>query len=437
MRVRRRLWLKVWVALLLTLFASIVFMWAGGGMLSSLVETQPDRGLALARLLGDSLPSDASAVPGALEERASGLGLRLALYDSAGSLLGTTDPHLPGPDAWSEGGRWIHVSHGPPVVGATLSDGRMLIGGPVRGWGRASRLHLLLPFGLLAFLGLVSLPLARRITGRLERLQAGVETLASGDLSARVQVEGSDEVARLAASFNMAAVRIEELMARQQRMLASASHELRSPLARLRVAMELMSDPLTGLTHERRDELLVRARSDVSELDDLIEDLLLVGRLGASDSEARRRDPLDLYLLAAEEAARFGIEVDGAESPLRGDERALRRMLRNLLENAEKHAGGEQIEVDVTQVGDVVRLAVADRGPGVPKDEQERIFEPFHRAPNHREGTDGGVGLGLSLVREIAIAHGGDARCEARSEGGSLFVVELRKETNDALPSNS
>ncbi len=427
MRVRRRLWLKVWFALLMALFASIVFMWTGGRLLSALGPEQQDRIPAVAELVGQGLPSSPDALGPALQERAEALGLRLALPAPDGARLATTDPALPGPGARPDGSRWMRAPGGPAVVAVTLPDGRMLVGGPLR-YGSGSRLHLLLPLGLLGFLALLSLPLARRVTRRLERLQAGVETLAAGDLSTRVRVEGTDEVARLADAFNLAAARIEELVARQQRMLASASHELRSPLARLRMAVELLADAESGLAPARRAELLHRAQSDVQELDGLIEDLLLVGRLGSGDPRARRDDPFDVYVLAAEEASRIGVEVDGAPAPARGDERAIRRLLRNLLENAVKHGKGEQIEVEVVPDGDTVRLAVSDRGPGVPDDQREAIFEAFHRTRDHREGEHGGVGLGLALVREIADAHGGDARCEGRPGGGSRFVVEILRE---------
>lgn len=421
LRVRRRLWLKVWVALLLALFASIAFMWTGGRVLSSFGGGMEDRLPAVAEVLVDSLPDDARAVPGALAHRAESLGIRLALYDATGALVATTDSAIPAPSAADADGRWVRADRGPWVVRHTLPDGRVLMGGPLKRWGPSHGAHLLLPLGLLGLLALLSLPIARRLVRRLERLQTAVETLGGGDLSARVRVEGSDEIARLAASFNRAAEKIETLVHRQQRMLASASHELRSPLSRLRVAVELLSDPEVDLPDARRAELMERATTDVAELDGLIEDLLLVGRLSAADPEARRLVPLDLFVLVAEEAARYGIEVDGAPTPLRADERAVRRLARNLLENAEKHGGGE-VEVRVEPPG---TLVVADRGPGVPSEEQDAIWEAFHRAKDHREGRDGGVGLGLALVREIARAHGGDAWYEDRDGGGSRFVVDL------------
>jgi signal transduction histidine kinase len=106
-----------------------------------------------------------------------------------------------------------------------------------------------------------------------------------------------------------------------------------------------------------------------------------------------------------------------------GDERLLRRAVRNLLENARRY-GGSDVELSLVPVSGGLEIAVEDRGPGVPEDQRERIFEPFYRMPGHAEHA-GGVGLGLSLVRQIARQHGGQVRCEARPGGGSRFVIRL------------
>jgi signal transduction histidine kinase len=260
-------------------------------------------------------------------------------------------------------------------------------------------------------------PIARRIARRLERLRGAVEELGAGDFTARVRVEGRDEVAHLARSFNEAAERIEDLVTAQRRLLASASHELRSPLARLRMAVELMGS-------EPQPAHLEEAAADIAELDALIEDLLTAARLQSGDANLAR-DRVELRPLLAEEAARVGVEASGAEISLTGDARLLRRLMRNLLENARRHAGGAGIEASLEPQPGGARLVVADRGPGVPEYERERVFEPFYRAAGHSEGGDGGVGLGLALVREIARHHAGDARCLARHGGGTRFEVDL------------
>jgi signal transduction histidine kinase len=260
-------------------------------------------------------------------------------------------------------------------------------------------------------------PIARRLTRRLERLQRRVEALGAGELQARVEVEGHDEVANLARSFNRAADRIARLVTAQRSILAGASHELRSPLARMRMAVELLPEDV-------RPELRSRLAHDIAELDGLIGELLLASRLDASE-HLEAVEEVDLLALLAEEGARVAAEVSGDPICLQGDPRMLRRLMRNLLENARRYAAGSPIEASVTRSAGGAQLCVADRGPGVPAQERERIFEPFYRPPGLREHSDGGVGLGLALVRQIARHHGGEVRCLPRAGGGTCFAVDF------------
>jgi signal transduction histidine kinase len=273
----------------------------------------------------------------------------------------------------------------------------------------------------LLFLGVAAgaYPVVRRLTRRLEALKQGVETFGAGDLGDRVAEDGRDEVAAVATSFNHAAARIEALLRSHQSLLANASHELRSPLARLKMAVSMLEDAPAA----QREALRAEIHANIAELDALVDEVLLASRLDAA-RDTLQRDPVDLLALAAEEAARVGAAVQGSAATVRGDERLLRRALRNLLENARRY-GGLQIEVEVAAVpagGAAVR--VCDRGPGVPEAYRERIFEPFFRLPGHAE-REGGVGLGLSLVRQIAARHGGSVRCEPRVGGGSCFTLQL------------
>ena len=272
----------------------------------------------------------------------------------------------------------------------------------------------------LVFVGVAAgaWPVVRRLTRRLEALQQGVEAFGQGQLQQRVAEDGRDEVAALAASFNRAAARIEALLRSHQSLLANASHELRSPLARLKMALSLMEDaPLA-----QRASLRKEVDANIAELDALVEEVLLASRLDAAQA-LDHREPVELLGLLAEEAARVGAVVQGQEASVPGDERLLRRAMRNLLENARRYGGGE-IEAQVRRVAAGVELRVCDRGPGVPEAYRERIFEAFFRLPGHAEKT-GGVGLGLSLVRQIAQRHHGSVRCEAREGGGSCFVMTL------------
>ncbi|MDO9406098.1 MAG: ATP-binding protein [Polaromonas sp.] len=299
-------------------------------------------------------------------------------------------------------------------------------------------------FGFGWMLGLVGLavavgayPVMRRLTLRLESLQRGVELWGDGDLSARVSVTGSDEVAFLAARFNRAAERIETLMDSHKSLLANASHELRSPLARIRMGLELMGGD------SQSPQRLEISRS-ITELDQLIDEILLASRLDARQSDAEPFESVDLTGLAAEECSRVNAElsaeldagaVEGVTShalTVQGSPRLLRRLVRNLLENARRYGkgagGNNDISLELAQLSikgrQLAVIRVNDRGPGVPAGQRERIFEPFYRLPGASE-REGGVGLGLALVRSISERHGGSVRCEARPGGGASFVVEL------------
>lgn len=275
---------------------------------------------------------------------------------------------------------------------------------------------------VLLFIGVAAgaYPVVRRLTRRLEVLKRGVEQFGAGHLGHRVEDSGRDEVAALATSFNQAADRIETLLRSHQTLLANASHELRSPLARLKMAFAMLDDAALA----QRQRLAREIDVNIAELDALVEEVLLASRLEAG-SAVGDSHPVELLALGAEEAARaeaaFEPETDSAR--IDGQERLLRRALRNLLDNASRY-GGPEVELSLRPVAGGYEFAVADRGPGVPADQRERIFEPFYRLPGHAEMA-GGVGLGLSLVKQIAERHGGSVRCLPRDGGGSRFVLFL------------
>ena len=295
------------------------------------------------------------------------------------------------------------------------------------------------PSGFFWMLGLIGLavalglyPVVRRLTQRLEGLQRGVQRWGEGDLSVRVPVQGDDEVADLSERFNAAAERIEGLMASQKSLLANASHELRSPLARIRMGLELMNGPVDA-------DALARSRAEIlrnmAELDQLIDEILLASRLDAQEADIGTVEAVDLVGLCAEECARVGARFDVPEGlaqlDVPGVPKLLRRLVRNLLENARRYGAGSQdatqgsgIALSLQALGQEVLIAVGDRGPGVPVAYRERIFEPFFRLPGASERV-GGVGLGLSLVKSIAERHGGRVSCTDRPGGGACFEVSL------------
>jgi signal transduction histidine kinase len=282
--------------------------------------------------------------------------------------------------------------------------------------------YFLIMLALLAtVIGVGSKPLTRRLTRRLERLRTSVEHLGGGDLATRVEVEGRDEIADLARSFNSAAARIEQLVDAQRTVLMGASHELRSPLARIRVALELVEG-------ESRADLQAQIAADITELDELIDEILLSSRLESLQELDARNERIDLLALAAEEAARVDADVAGDAVMLKGNERLLRRLVRNLLENAVRHGDPTSITVAVERTvgrtGDRAWLHVTDQGRGIPAKERERVFEPFYRPAGTAE-SGRGYGLGLALVRRIAALHGGEAHCTIGPEGGCRFEVTI------------
>jgi signal transduction histidine kinase len=418
----RRLYLQIYLTVLavLALFA-VAWMWAWSAALQP-HETRMLDGIA--RIAAELVPpagAPQAEVEARLASIADAMLSDVALYASDGSLVAAAGApialrEIERARAGRTRGKGAYLFH------LALPDGRELFArhrfehGIAKEFGGGALL-------LAAAVAVGAFPLARRLTRRLERLRARVDALGAGDLAARVEVEGRDEVAALARSFNRAAAHIERLVDAQRSMFAGASHELRSPLTRIRMALELHAQ-------EPRPALREQIERDVAEIDELIGELLMASRLEAAVPPDPTEE-VDLLALVAEEAARTGAAVSGEPVVVpTGDTRMLRRMVRNLLENARRHGGGAEVEASVA-AGDAASgaravLRVDDRGPGVPESERERIFDPFYRREGARsEGAGGGVGLGLALVRRIARHHGGDARCIARPGGGTRFEVEL------------
>lgn len=315
---------------------------------------------------------------------------------------------------WRAGGR-LH--------GLRFKDGRRLVALRPPGalsWVRHIR-WLATLLGIAFAVGIAAYPLVRQLTRRLERLQRGVAAFGEGDLSARVNIPGRDEIAKLAETFNASAARIEHLLNAHKTLLANASHELRSPLSRLRMAVEGLGE--NAGTAAAQAEI----RRNIAELDALVEEVLLASRLQAGADPEMRPESVDLVGLLAEECAPYNADLQAAGGPLpllRADPRLLRRLFRNLLENAARYGGSGAPTVTISREGGMALAAVCDRGPGVPQDEREKIFEPFYRLRNKPESA-GGTGLGLALVRQIAERHGGSVDCAPREGGGTCFRVSL------------
>ena len=286
----------------------------------------------------------------------------------------------------------------------------------------------------LVVVAVATRPLARRISRPLEQLTAAARRLGGGDLSARVPATAvharrADELTELTRAFNEMAERVERLVRAEQALLANVSHELRSPLARIRVALELL--PRSGDDDRRLREV----ESDLAELDQLIDDVLTTARLEARGLPTNLGE-VDARKLLQEVATRAhhdplttASEVrvdDGVPVTFTAEEALLRRALWNLVENAAKY-GAPPVVLSAVTAGDRVVLAVEDAGEGIPAADREKVFAPFYRGTARDSAPDGrrGVGLGLTLARAVAEVHGGTITIEPGGPRGCRVVLSI------------
>ncbi|WP_085024999.1 sensor histidine kinase [Ensifer aridi] len=410
---RSRLFLKIYLTLLASLaavaVASAAFVWLGQGEEESGWQSQ--RARFVAALIPPDM--DRQSVGATLKRLSRAFDADIAVYDPRGRLIASAGQPLPRDMVERP---WRHGPRGNFHTMVTeLPDGRTVAAHmerPFRPAGRNPLAYLALIAGVI---GLAAYPVVRHLTRRLERLRAGVDAWGRGDFVARVPADGSDEVAAVAKSFNRAADHVERLIKSHRALLANASHELRSPLARLRIAIDLYEQAPSG---NRREEIV----RNLAELDTLVEEILLASRLDHVE-KLDATASVDLLALVSEEGARNGVEVSGTPATVTGDARLIGRLVRNLMQNALRH-GSPPVIATVAQADSMVELRVRDHGPGIPTGESTRVFEPFYR-PSGRSEATGGWGLGLALVRQIAERHGGAVRYETPPDGGACFVVTL------------
>lgn len=280
-------------------------------------------------------------------------------------------------------------------------------------------LHLL---AVLALIGLLCYAFARNLTGPVQKLQAAVEGFGRGELDQRVELNRSDELGQLGATFNQMAERIQTLLAAERRLLGDISHELRSPLARLSIAVEL------ARTSEDPGPQLDRIQKEADRLNALVGELLQVTR-AEGDPSKMLTDPVPLGTLAEElvEDARVEAQARGcgivyrAEQPatVRGDEELLRRAVENVIRNAIRfEPTGSTVEVSV----EGPTVTVRDHGPGVPEESLDRIFDAFYRVESDRDRASGGVGLGLSIAKRAIALHKGTIVAQNTHPGLSLRI---------------
>ncbi len=414
---KRRLYLQICalftVSLLsFVLVAALISSYLGNDAFNAALY---QRTTSLAELLLPRKSAEAASYNIRLTELAEKLEFRLTVYDETRSLIASSHEPDGLPAVKLHSGVWT-PTQGDATWSTVLPDGRFVT-------IRLNRPSLPSDeFSFAVFITLLTMtiagviyPFIRRLTRKLERLQSGVEKIGAGYLGARVNVEGNDEVASLARSFNAAAEQIEKLVAAQRLLLASASHELRTPLARIRLGIEMLKDSDVKRRHE--------IQQDIRELDALIDELILMARLDMGLSR-HDFDDVDLLALVAEECARYrNCFFEGEAAKIEGDARMLRHLVRNLVDNAFKH-GREPVEVSLSIQENSAILTIADKGSGIPADESEKVFEPFYRCKI--PDRPAGYGLGLSVAKKIADAHGAKIELHAQPKSEVMVVFDKK-----------
>ena len=287
---------------------------------------------------------------------------------------------------------------------------------------------------LTLLVGLICLGLARHLTAPVASLRGTVRRLAGGDLAARAApAVGArrDEIGDLARDFDAMAGKLETLVGAQRRLVRDVSHELRSPLSRLGVALELARQRGGPAAREPLD----RIEREAARLDELIGQLLTLSRLEAGDQVVVRQ-PLDVRRVAEEvtsdaafEALSRGVtvELDAPSAlPFAGDEVLLRSAIENVVRNAVRFtAPGTEVKVSLASGSEGLTVIVRDHGPGVPADQLEKVFEPFFRSSEARDRHSGGVGLGLAIAAGAVRAHGGEISARNADDDGLLVTIRL------------
>ncbi|WP_323121349.1 ATP-binding protein [Burkholderia alba] len=266
----------------------------------------------------------------------------------------------------------------------------------------------------------------------LLQLQAAARSFGSGRLSTRVRLSKKSNIYELSEQFNDMAQRIEASIQQQRDMMNSISHELKTPLARLEFGLALLSSPdSAGRMRERQDAL----RHDVRELDDLVTELLTISRLEQGEGhlvlmQVAVNELVDSVVASvADDVAdlklTLAVATRGAPVSHVCDPKLVARALLNLIRNSSRYAATSiAVRATLGDAGALV-LTVEDDGPGIPPADRDRVFEPFHRLDSSRDRQTGGFGLGLTIVRRVALVHGGDVRLDETPLGGARFIITL------------
>ncbi|MCK0155175.1 ATP-binding protein [Alcanivorax sp. S6407] len=316
------------------------------------------------------------------------------------------------------------------IYAPVAQTGMLLVIGPLTLFDQFP-IELLLVAGVLSLLAvaLATYLQVSPLQRRLKQLDRAVSQLGSGDLGAYANIEGSDAIGQVAATFNGMTAHIRRLIESQREMTRAVSHELRTPVARLRFGLEMLADIESA---DLRREKLNALDHDIEQLDQLIDEILTYARLeqGTPNIEFKPVNVTDLCDQLRDEmetirgVTRISVESDAAALEVEAEERYLHRVLQNLVTNALRYAASS-IVMRIDTDADRVVIHVDDDGPGIPEHERERVFKPFARLDKSRHRASGGYGLGLSIVKRIVDWHGGDIVVEESPEGGARFTVTL------------
>lgn len=303
-----------------------------------------------------------------------------------------------------------------PVAGKTVRVGFPSSRVDVQPW-----LAMLLIFSVGTLVTLVtSAWLAHWLIAPLSRLAAATQRIGQGRRPEPLAETGPTELATLAREFNRMGEQVEELLANRTTLLAGISHDLRTPLARIRLALGMLSE-------NPAPDLFERVLRDVDGMNELIARCLEVSR-DFAEQDSVELDLCELLADVAAEHAHTGVELRGHKGPdcrLRVRPLALRRIVSNLIDNAVRYGAGHPVDIEYRVTDNLVEICILDRGEGIPDQEREAVFRPFYRLEPSRNSSTGGSGLGLAIVRQIATANGWTVDLRSREGGGTAACVQV------------
>ena len=351
------------------------------------------------------------------------------LTDSTGRNLLTGEDRSDLVQAIRERSRIPFVRRNRTVIGRRTADGAyyyfvLLQGGNVVAWFLQPEAYL----SILGVLALLCYGFARYLTNPVRQLQRVVDRFGQGDFSARARVSRGDEIGHLSHTFNVMAERIELLMTAERRLLLDISHELRSPLARLSVAVEL------ARMGEDVNSHLDRIQKEADRLNALVGELLQVTR-AEGDASRLRSHTVELHELIGAivedgrleaEARNGGIAYEFVPISVAGDAELLRRAVENVVRNAIRYSpAGRNVEVKLGPAADAggASIEVRDYGPGVPEESLTRLFDAFYRVESDRDRASGGVGLGLAIARRAIELHHGAVVAQNANPGLRVIIT--------------